>query len=80
MPIAVAPDDIPPDPGPGDMPGGYDRYGFRALLIAFACRNPTARSRLAAPATTPRRHDRNTRRWTFITRGSERPPTTAPGT
>jgi phospholipase C len=32
-PSAVAPDDIPPDLGPGDMPGGYDRYGFRVPAV-----------------------------------------------
>ncbi len=32
-PSAVAPDDIPPDLGPGDLPGGYDRYGFRVPAV-----------------------------------------------
>ena len=42
-PRAVAPDDIPPDiTVPPDMPGGYDRYGFRvpAVVVSpFARRN-----------------------------------------
>ncbi len=28
-PAAVTPDDVPPDLGPGDPPGAFDRYGFR---------------------------------------------------
>jgi phospholipase C len=32
-PSAVAPDDIPPDLGAGDLPGGYDRYGFRVPAV-----------------------------------------------
>ncbi|MGD0883050.1 MAG: alkaline phosphatase family protein [Acidimicrobiales bacterium] len=28
-PVAIPPDDVPPDLGPGDPPGGFDRYGFR---------------------------------------------------
>ncbi len=42
-PRAVAPDDIPPDiMVPPDLPGGYDRYGFRvpAVVVSpFARRN-----------------------------------------
>jgi phospholipase C len=32
-PSAVAPDDIPPDLASGDMPGGYNRYGFRVPAV-----------------------------------------------
>jgi phospholipase C len=32
-PAAIKPDDIPPLLHPGDVPGGFDRYGFRVPLI-----------------------------------------------
>src|SRR6202035_4244706 len=32
-PRAIKPDSIPPMLGPGDIPGAYDRYGFRVPLI-----------------------------------------------
>jgi len=32
-PSAVAPDDIPPDLAHGDVPGAYDRYGFRVPAV-----------------------------------------------
>ncbi len=32
-PSAVAPDDIPPDLAAGDLPGGYNRYGFRVPAV-----------------------------------------------
>ena len=32
-PAAIAPDDIPPDLGPGDYPGGYDVYGIRVPAV-----------------------------------------------
>ncbi len=36
-PRAVAPDDIPPDIHvPPDMPGGYDRYGFRVPAVVIS--------------------------------------------
>jgi phospholipase C len=36
-PRAVAPDDIPPDIHvPPDMPGGYDRYGFRVPAVVVS--------------------------------------------
>jgi phospholipase C len=36
-PRAVAPDDIPPDiTVPSDMPGGYDRYGFRVPAVVVS--------------------------------------------
>ena len=36
-PRAVAPDDIPPDVQvPPDMPGGYDRYGFRVPAVVVS--------------------------------------------
>jgi phospholipase C len=41
-PAAIAPDSIPPMLAPGDLPGGYDRYGFRVPLIVVS---PWARRR-----------------------------------
>jgi len=41
-PAAVTPDDIPPALGPGDPPGGFDRYGFRVpagVVSPFARRD-----------------------------------------
>ncbi len=35
-PRAIKPDAIPPILGPGDVQGGYDRYGFRVPLIAVS--------------------------------------------
>ena len=35
-PRAIKPDNIPPKLSPGDMPGGYDRYGFRVPLIVVS--------------------------------------------
>jgi phospholipase C len=35
-PAAVAPDAIPPDIGPGDYPGGYDRYGIRVPAVVVS--------------------------------------------
>jgi phospholipase C len=35
-PAAVTPDDTPPILGPNDLPGGYDRYGFRVPLIVVS--------------------------------------------
>ncbi len=35
-PNAIKPDSIPPMLGPGDMPGAYDRYGFRVPLIVVS--------------------------------------------
>jgi phospholipase C len=32
-PPAIAPDDIPPDLTAGDLPGGYNRYGFRVPAV-----------------------------------------------
>ncbi len=45
-PSAVAPDSIAPMLNPGDIPGSYDRYGFRVPLIAvspYAKRNYVSR-------------------------------------
>src|SRR5436305_3074171 len=39
-PAAPVPDDIPPELAPGDVPGGYDRYGFRVPCV---CVSPFAR-------------------------------------
>ena len=39
-PAAVPPDDVPPKLLPGDVPGGYDRYGFR---VPAAVVSPWAR-------------------------------------
>jgi phospholipase C len=41
-PPAVAPDDVQPKLGPGDAPGGYDRYGFRVPGVVVS---PWARKR-----------------------------------
>jgi phospholipase C len=41
-PPAIPPDSIPPQLGPGDLPGAYDRYGFRVPLIVVS---PWARRR-----------------------------------
>jgi phospholipase C len=41
-PAAIKPDDIPPEIVPSDLPGGYDRYGFRvpAVIVSpYARRN-----------------------------------------
>ena len=35
-PVAVTPDDTPPRLGPGDVPGGYDRLGFRVPMIVVS--------------------------------------------
>jgi phospholipase C len=35
-PAAIPPDDTPPMLGPNDLPGGYDRYGFRVPLIVIS--------------------------------------------
>jgi phospholipase C len=35
-PSAIKPDDIPPLRQPGDVPGGFDRYGFRVPLIVVS--------------------------------------------
>jgi phospholipase C len=35
-PPAIKPDSIPPLLSPGDLPGGYDRYGFRVPLIVVS--------------------------------------------
>ena len=35
-PAAVPPDDIPPTLQPGDVPGGYDRYGFRVPCVVVS--------------------------------------------
>ena len=45
-PRAIPPDDIPPKLAPGDLPGGYDRYGFRvpAVIVSpYARRNYVSR-------------------------------------
>ena len=33
---AIAPDDIPPDLSAGDLPGAYDRYGFRVPAVVVS--------------------------------------------
>jgi phospholipase C len=41
-PAAVPPDDVPPALGPGDPPGGFDRYGFRvpcAVVSPYSKKN-----------------------------------------
>ena len=41
-PVAIPPDDVPPALGPGDPPGGFDRYGFRvpcAVVSPYAKKN-----------------------------------------
>jgi phospholipase C len=35
-PAAIAPDDIPPDLGPGDYPGGYNIYGPRVPAVVVS--------------------------------------------
>jgi phospholipase C len=35
-PAAIAPDDIPPDLGPGDAPGGYNIYGPRVPAVVVS--------------------------------------------
>jgi phospholipase C len=35
-PAAIAPDSIPPDLAPGDVPGAFDRYGFRVPMIVVS--------------------------------------------
>ncbi len=35
-PPAIPPDDIPPDIGATDQPGGYDRYGFRVPTVVVS--------------------------------------------
>ena len=35
-PAAVRPDDIPPDIGPHDVPGGYDMYGLRVPAVVVS--------------------------------------------
>jgi phospholipase C len=35
-PAAIAPDDIPPDIGPTDQPGGYDLYGVRVPAVVVS--------------------------------------------
>jgi phospholipase C len=35
-PVAIKPDDIPPLLKPGDLPGRFDRYGFRVPLIVVS--------------------------------------------
>ncbi len=35
-PRAIKPDKIPPQTSPGDLPGSYDRYGFRVPLIVVS--------------------------------------------
>ncbi len=35
-PPAIKPDDIPPDLGPGDVPGGYDIYGPRVPAVVVS--------------------------------------------
>jgi phospholipase C len=35
-PPAIAPDDIPPDLAAGDIPGAYDRYGFRVPAVVVS--------------------------------------------
>jgi phospholipase C len=35
-PAALAPDDIPPQLGPGDIPGGYDTYGLRVPAVVVS--------------------------------------------
>jgi phospholipase C len=35
-PRAIKPDSIPPKLGPGDLPGAYDRYGFRVPMIVVS--------------------------------------------
>ena len=53
-PAAIAPDSIPPELGPGDVPGGYDIYGPRVPGDRRVSRTP---SRTASPTwctTTPR--------------------------
>jgi phospholipase C len=35
-PRAIKPDNIPPNLAPGDLPGGYDRYGFRVPTIVVS--------------------------------------------
>jgi phospholipase C len=44
-PAAIPPDDTPPMLNPGDIPGGYDRYGFRVPLIVIS---PWARAGYAS--------------------------------
>ena len=35
-PRAIPPDNIPPNLGPGNEPGGYDRYGFRVPAVVVS--------------------------------------------
>jgi phospholipase C len=35
-PAAIAPDTVAPIPVPGNVPGGYDRYGFRVPMIVVS--------------------------------------------
>jgi phospholipase C len=35
-PPAIAPDSLPPQLGPGDVPAGFDRYGFRVPTIVVS--------------------------------------------
>ncbi|MGH2930505.1 MAG: alkaline phosphatase family protein, partial [Solirubrobacteraceae bacterium] len=35
-PRAIRPDSTPPIPVPGNVPGGYDRYGFRVPMIVVS--------------------------------------------
>jgi phospholipase C len=45
-PPAIKPDSIPPMLKPGNLPGAYDRYGFRVPLVVVS---PWARKRYASP-------------------------------
>jgi phospholipase C len=46
-PPAIAPDQVPPALTPSDVPGGFDRYGFRVPMIVVS---PWARARYVSRA------------------------------
>ena len=61
-PRAIAPDDIPPDIDvPPDLPGGYDRYGFR-VPGGRSCRRTRGRTTCRTRCTTTRRSSSSSRR------------------
>ena len=47
-PRAIKPDDIPPMLGPDNLPGGYDRYGFRVPAVVVS---PYARANFVSHTT-----------------------------
>ena len=62
-PAAMLPDDIPPDIGRADQPGGYDLYGPRVPAVVVEPVRPPPRGDERACTTTRRCWRRSRQQW-----------------